>query len=88
MRDTIKMNVTVNKDLCKRLDEYCKENGDTRSGFVQMAVARELNAFDMLQAVKGIEEALKTVAKKNAIDDETAKKLEALQSAIDMMTGR
>lgn len=84
----MKMNVTMNNELCRRLDEYCKANGDSRSGFISMAVARELNSYEMLLAVKGIEEALQVVASKNELDEDTAKKLEALQNAIGLMTSK
>lgn len=47
-----KVNLTFPPELMKEIDDYCKRNYMTRSGFVQLASTSYLNAHKMTKALE------------------------------------
>lgn len=84
----MKLNVTMDNTLYERLKKYCEANGDTKSGFISGAIADKLNAYETLEILRSLSDTLQTVAKNNKIDEESAKQINALESALHLMTNR
>lgn len=84
----MKLNVTMDNTLYERLKKYCEANGDTKSGFISGAIADKLNAYETLEILRSLSDTLQIVAKNNTIDEESAKQINALESALHLMTNR
>lgn len=57
-----KINITLQKDLLVRADEYASDNGMTRSGLISVALAQYLNAVEVQPSIKKILASMAAVA--------------------------
>jgi len=68
--------ISVNEDLLKKIDEYAKENFLSRSAFFSMLANNHFQALEVTKSLKDITLSVRKVAENNEIDEETARKLE------------
>jgi len=68
--------ISVNEDLLKKIDDYAKENFLSRSGFFSMLANNHFQALEVTNSLKDITLSVRKVAENNEIDEETARKLE------------
>ena len=66
-----KVNITINDDLLKRIDEYADENYTSRSGLISIATAQYLNANETMSLVKNLSLAIGKIAESGNVDQET-----------------
>lgn len=83
-----KVQISINDNLLKRLDDFADENYTSRSGLIQTAVTEYLNTREVLMLVKNISLAVAKVADTGNIDEETMKKLEDFDRATKVMFGK
>lgn len=83
----VKINVTLDEDLMRRVDEYAEENYLNRSSLISIATTQFLNSADVTKAVKDIALAIRKIADSGTIDDETRKQLEDFERLSKMLTG-
>lgn len=74
--DTLKVQITLDDALMTRIDNYADANYMSRSGLVSLACTQYLNSAEMIQAVSEMCCAIKTIAEKGFVDDETQRKLD------------
>ena len=67
----IKVNITLDEELMRRVDEYAEENYLNRSSLVSLATTQFLNAADVTKAIKEMAFAMRKIADNGEIDDES-----------------
>ena len=83
----IKVNITLDEELMRRVDEYAEENYLNRSSLVSLATTQFLNAADVTKAIKDMAFAMRKIADNGEIDDETRKELEDFERLSRMLVG-
>lgn len=71
-----KINITVNDDLLKKIDDFADENYTTRSGFFAQAANQFLLEKSVPKSLQDIAVCFKRIADNNQIDEESKKQLE------------
>lgn len=85
-----KINITLQKDLLSRADEYASVNGMTRSGLISVALSQYLNAVEVQPSINKILASMAAVAE-GAMSGEmspviASAKMEAIQQTyLDIM---
>lgn len=72
----MKINISLDDALVKRIENYADNNYMSRSGFISLACTQYLNSADVITAVKTLSLALNKIADTGEIDEETKKQLE------------
>lgn len=83
----IKVNITLDEELMRRVDEYAEENYLNRSSLVSLATTQFLNAADVTKAIKEMAFAMRKIADNGEIDDETRRELEDFERLSRMLVG-
>lgn len=76
-----KVQISINDDLLKRIDNYAQENYMTRSGIIGTAVTEYLNTREVIMLVKNLSLAIGKIADTGNVDNETMEKLEDFERA-------
>ena len=88
----IKVNVSIDEALLRRMDAYADENGMTRSGLFCMAVRQYLDALEMMPATKNMLISLTQLAQKSAggqiSDEELKAQLDDIDTAYNRMLNK
>ena len=82
----MKLGITLDDELVKRMDEYADNNYMSRSGLLSLAVTQYLNAADVSQAIKDMALAMRKIADNGEIDDETRGQLEDFERVAKFLT--
>lgn len=82
----MKVQITVDEDLMKRVDEYADENYMSRSGLISLALTQYLNAKEMVGAISRMSFALERIADKGEIDEQTQQELVDFQRLCVMIS--
>ena len=80
-----KVQISIDGDLLKRLDDYANRSGLTRSGVVTHSVVQFLDTVDCLNAMKTVSVSLQRIAASGTVSDADMKSLrefEILSSAV------
>lgn len=83
----IKVNVTLDEELMRRVDEYAEENYFNRSSLVSLATTQFLNAADVTKAIRDMAFAMRKIADNGEIDDESRRQLEDFERLSRMLVG-
>lgn len=83
----IKVNITLDEELMRRIDDYADENYLNRSSLVSLATSQFLNAADVTKAIKDMAFAMRKIADNGEVDDETQKQLEDFERLSRMLVG-
>lgn len=81
----LKVNITLDEELMRRIDEYAEDNYLNRSTLVSLAVTQYLNAADVSKAIKEMAFAMRKIADTGEVDDETRKQLEDFERLTKML---
>lgn len=84
----MKVNITFNDDLMKRIDEYADRNYMSRSGLISFAVTQFLNGQQMISAVQDMSVCMRKIADSGQVDEETEKKLQELEIIARLLVGK
>lgn len=82
----MKLGITLDDELLKRVDEYADRNYMSRSGLLSLAVTQFLNAAELSQAIKDMAFAMRKIADTGVIDIETQKQLEEFERVAQFLT--
>ena len=82
----MKVNITLDDELMKRLDDYADRNYMSRSGLMSLAVTQYLNANEMILAVKDMALCMRKIADTGAVDHETMEQLEDFERFAKMLS--
>lgn len=83
----IKVNVTLDEELMRRVDEYAEENYLNRSSLISLATTQFLNAADVTKAIRDMAFAMRKIADSGEIDDESRRQLEDFERLSRMLVG-
>lgn len=75
----MKVQITLDDELMKRVDAYADENYMSRSGLLSIAVTQYLNTKEMIGAITRMGIAMEKIADKGEIDEQTRHELEDFQ---------
>lgn len=81
----MKINVTMNDELYKRMVDYADKNYLNKSQLISIALTDYLNAKQAITAMSEIALATRQIANSNEIDEDTKKELEKLELICSMM---
>ena len=82
----MKVGITLDDELVKRIDDYADRNYMSRSGLLSLAATQYLNATDMTIAIKDLSLAMRKIADTGKVDHETQEKLEDFERLAKMLT--
>lgn len=83
----MKVNISVNDDLMKRVDEYAERNFTNRSAVFSQSANQFLLAQSIPQALGELTVAFKRIADNNEIDDESKKTLNEFMYLAKLLGG-
>lgn len=83
----MKVNVSLDDELMKRIDNYADENYMSRSGFISIACTQFLNTQDALKAVKEMAFCMRKIADAGKLDHETMEQLEDFERMCKLLMG-
>jgi metal-responsive CopG/Arc/MetJ family transcriptional regulator len=83
----MKVNVSLDDDLMRRIDECADANYMTRSGFITLACTQYLNAADVTRAISDMALAMRKIADKGMVDNETLEQLQDFERIAKMLSG-
>lgn len=75
----VKLNITIDEELMRRVDEYCDDNFLNRSALFSVAVSEHLNAYEAAKAVKDMALTMRKIADRGEVDPELIKELEQFE---------
>ena len=81
----MKVQISINDDLLKRIDEYADNAYTTRSGVITLATSQFLNSAEVVFAVKDMALSMRKLADSGVVDEETQKKLEDFERLSSML---
>lgn len=82
----MKLGITLDDELVKRMDTFADANYMSRSGLISFAVTQYLNAADVSQAIKEMALAMRKIADNGEIDEETRAQLEDFERVAKFLT--
>lgn len=83
----MKVTITLDDELMQRVDSYADENYMSRSGLISLACTQFLNSADVTKAVKDMALAMRKIADKGEIDEESKQQLEDFERLSKMLYG-
>lgn len=72
----MKVNVTLDDELMKRVDDYADKNYMSRSGLISLATTQYLNSHEMIMAISDMAVSMRKIADTGKVDHETIEQLE------------
>ena len=71
----MKINMTINDELLKRVDDYAKANYLSRSGFLAICATQYLNAAELTASINSMALCFRQIAETGSLSDEQMKQL-------------
>jgi metal-responsive CopG/Arc/MetJ family transcriptional regulator len=81
----MKINISLDDRLAKRLDDYADANYMTRSGLVSIALTQYLNTQEMIGVIKNMSLSLSKMVNSNNISEEDRKEIEGYANMLQTM---
>lgn len=81
----MKLQISLDDELVKRIDNYADENYMSRSGLISFSCTQFLNSADVITAVKRLSLAMDKIAKTGEIDLETQQQLEDFKRLSELL---
>lgn len=82
----MKVQITLDDELMKRVDTYADENYMSRSGLISLAATQFLNAADVSRAIKDLSLAMQKIAETGQLDHDTMEQLEDFERLAKFLT--
>ncbi len=83
----MKIQISMNDELARRLDVFAKENYLSRSGLISVAATQYLNGQEIGMYIKLMAVSMRKIADEGKLDDETLEKLQDFERFVKMLTG-
>lgn len=84
----MKVGITLDDNLVRRIDVFADENYMSRSGLISLAVTQYLNSAEVTKAIRDMSLAIRKIADTGCIDDDTQKELEDFERLSRMLVGQ
>lgn len=83
----MKVGITLDDALVKRVDDFADANYTTRSGLIATALTQYLNAHEASLAIVSLAASMRRIADSGTIDDQARAELASFQSFANMLAG-
>ena len=83
----MKVNISINDDLLKQVDEFAERNYSNRSAVISNAVQSYMLQASIPYYLGQIAVTMKTISENNAIDDDSKKKLAEFEQLSRLLVG-
>lgn len=84
----VKVGITLDEELLRRIDDYADENYLNRSNLISIATSQYLNAADVSRAVKEMAFAMRKIADSGEVDADTLKQLEDFERLAKLLSAK
>lgn len=81
----MKVNISLDEGLVKRIEEYADANYMSRSGCISLACTQFLNQNDAVRAVKDLAVTMRRIADNGKVDEKTQKELEDFERIANIL---
>lgn len=81
----MKVNVSMDDRLAKRMDDYADANYMTRSGLITVALTQYLNTQDMIDTIKKMGISLSKMANKNSVSESDKEEMEGYANLLQKL---
>ena len=81
-----KIQVSLDDELLKRVDNYADDNYMSRSGLITLATTQFLNANEVTKAIISLNTSMQKIAETGKLDPETMEQLEDWQRLANLLT--
>lgn len=80
-----KIQISINDDLLRRVDEYAVHTYNTRSGTITLALSELLISDEVVRSVSSMALSMQKIADTGKVDDETLRHLEDFERLSKML---
>lgn len=84
----MKVQITMDDALVKRMDKAVEDNYTSRSGLISMALVQYLNQNEVVSAVRDLSLALRKIADTGSVDEQTQQQLDDFSRLAVLLTGK
>lgn len=81
----MKINISLDEELVKRIEDYADRNYMSRSGCISFACTQFLNQEDAARAVTDLAVTMRKIADSGKVDNHTREKLEDFERIANML---
>lgn len=81
----MKVNIALDDELMKRIDDYADKNYMSRSGFISFATTQFLNSHEIMLAISDMAISMRKIADTGKVDHETIEQLEDFERVAKMI---
>ena len=81
----MKLQISVDDELMAKVDQAIEAMHVNRSGYFSMAVAQQVQTWEMVNAIKLMSFAIKKIADTGVVDDETRHQIEDFERLVKMV---
>lgn len=82
----MKVQISVDDELMAKVDQAVEAMHINRSGYFSMAVAQQVQAWEMVNVIKMMSFSIRKIADTGVIDDETRHQLEDFERMVRMIS--
>lgn len=79
-----KLQITMDSDLLKELDDYCDKNYMNRSWAISQCVLQMVNNQKLVDSILNVSLAIKKVSESNEMDDDTLKQIKDFETLVKL----
>lgn len=83
-----KLQITMDEDLLKDLDNYCEVNYMNRSWAIQQGVIQLVNQQKIIDSMYNVSIAVRRASENGTIDEETKKEIETFETLTKLYAGK
>lgn len=80
-----KINISINDELLKRVDDYASKTYISRSGLIAFACNQYLNSHELILALKSISLSMKKIADNGTVDEESLNEIRDFERLVGML---
>lgn len=84
----MKVQISINDDLLKRVDKYAKDNYLSRSAVITMSLNQYLLSYDMVTLIQDMDISMRKIADTGKIDDDSLRQLEDFENFAKQFVGK
>lgn len=81
----MKVQISVDDELMAKVDQAIEAMHVNRSGYFSMAVAQQVQTWEMVNAIKLMSFSIKKIADTGVVDDETRHQIEDFERLVKMV---
>ena len=83
-----KVQISIEDDLLKSVDDYCEKNYMNRSWLFPQGVLQIINQQKLMDAMLNISFAMKNISEKGEIDDDTRRQMDEFDTLCKVFMGK